>query len=88
MIEGLKHAVSLDIKNITIEGDSQLVISQLSGAYKVKHSNLIPLHRGYYYHYIIVIIIIIIAMIRSHCYDKEILQMRVEAYTERLESTS
>lgn len=46
LIEGIKQAIHFDIKNITIEGDSQLVISQLNGIYKVKHSNLIPLYKG------------------------------------------
>jgi len=49
LIEGLKQAMVLDIKYIEIEGDSQLVISQLNGIYRVKHSNLIPLYKGYYY---------------------------------------
>ena len=49
LIEGLKQAIVLDIKYIEIEGDSQLVICQLNGIYKVKHSNLIPLYKGYYY---------------------------------------
>ena len=46
LIEGLKQAIVLDIKYIEIEGDSQLVISQLNGIYRVKHSNLIPLYKG------------------------------------------
>ena len=46
LIEGLKQAIVLDIKYIEIEGDSLLVISQLNGIYKVKHSNLIPLYKG------------------------------------------
>ena len=46
LIEGLRQAIVLDIKNIEIEGDSQLVISQLNGTYRVKHPNLIPLYKG------------------------------------------
>ena len=44
LIGGLEKAVELNITNITIKGDSQLVIKHMKGEYKVKSSNLIGLY--------------------------------------------
>lgn len=43
LIEGLKLATSHDCKELEVRGDSQLIIRQISGKYKVKSDNLIPL---------------------------------------------
>lgn len=43
LIMGLEKAMSLGIKRIKIFLDSELVVKQLKGVYKVKHKNLIPL---------------------------------------------
>ena len=44
LIYGLKEAVKQKIKILIVKGDSNLVIKQMKGEWKVKHPNLIPLH--------------------------------------------
>lgn len=44
LIEGLKAALELGVDEIAIRMDSELVVRQLEGRYKVKHPGLIPLH--------------------------------------------
>ena len=41
---GLKQAYSMNIKNLTIMGDSNLIINQFTNKAKVKSENLIPLY--------------------------------------------
>jgi len=43
LIEGLKLALSHGCRELEVRGDSQLVIRQISGRYRVKSENLIPL---------------------------------------------
>lgn len=43
LIEGLKKALSLNVEEIEIFSDSQLVVKQLKGEYKVKKKHLKPL---------------------------------------------
>lgn len=43
LIEGLKKSIELGLKNLHIEGDSMLVISQMNGKWKVKSENLVEL---------------------------------------------
>ena len=43
LIEGLKLARDKGCKELEVRGDSQLIIKQITGKYKVKSSNLIPL---------------------------------------------
>ena len=43
LIEGLKLATAHGCKELEVCGDSQLVIRQIKGQYKVKSGNLIPL---------------------------------------------
>lgn len=43
LIWALKNALSLDVKRVHIQADSQLMIRQLSGVYKVKAADLKPL---------------------------------------------
>ncbi len=44
LITGLEAARDLGANEIVVRLDSELVVKQLSGAYRVKHPNLIPLH--------------------------------------------
>ena len=41
-ISGLKDAINLRIKFLSIYGESALVISQVEGEWDTKHMNLIP----------------------------------------------
>jgi ribonuclease HI len=41
----LEEAKKLGAKRIKIRGDSELVVRQMTGVYRVKHPDLIPLHR-------------------------------------------
>lgn len=45
LINGLEKAIELGVENLTIRGDSQLIIRQVTGMYRVKKDTLIPLHR-------------------------------------------
>lgn len=44
LLEGLKAALELGVEELAVRMDSELVVKQLSGAYRVKHPGLIPLH--------------------------------------------
>ena len=44
LIEGLKLAVKQEAKKLDIFMDSQLIVRQVRGEYKVKNSNMQPLH--------------------------------------------
>ncbi len=44
LITGLEAALELGATEIVIRLDSELVIKQLAGVYRVKHPNMIPLH--------------------------------------------
>lgn len=44
LIQGLKLAINSKIRNITVKGDSSLIISQVIGKFQVRAENLIPLH--------------------------------------------
>jgi ribonuclease HI len=45
LIRGLQIGLELNIINIKIYADSELVVKQVSGEYKVKHERMRPLHR-------------------------------------------
>jgi ribonuclease HI len=45
LILGLTKAKILNIKYLNVKGDSQLVINQVTGKYKVNSENLKPLHK-------------------------------------------
>jgi ribonuclease HI len=45
LILGLARAVELGARRVVIYGDSQLIIKQLQGQYKVKAPNLLPYHQ-------------------------------------------
>jgi ribonuclease HI len=44
LITALREAKALGAKQITVRGDSQLVIRQMKGEYRVKHPGIKPLH--------------------------------------------
>lgn len=43
---GLLKCVSLKIKELEVKGDSQLVIKQITGEYKVSSNNLLPIYKN------------------------------------------
>ena len=45
LIRGLEIGLELNIINIKIYADSELVVKQVSGEYKVKHERMKPLHQ-------------------------------------------
>ena len=44
LLAGLKAAVELGINDLSVRVDSELVVRQLNGDYRVKHPDLLPLH--------------------------------------------
>ena len=46
LIKGMKLALNYNIKSIRVEGDSNLILNQMSGKYQVKAENLIPLYNA------------------------------------------
>jgi ribonuclease HI len=44
LIEGLKIAKAHGCRELEVQGDSQLIIRQITGRYRVKSENLIPLY--------------------------------------------
>lgn len=44
LLAGLEAALELGVDEINVRLDSELVVRQLSGAYRVKQEHLIPLH--------------------------------------------
>ncbi len=44
-VEGLKRAAELGASEVLLRSDSQLLIYQLTGRYRVKSANLVDLHR-------------------------------------------
>lgn len=44
LITGLQCALSLGVKNVVVQGDSQLILRQIGGEYKVKSPSLKPYH--------------------------------------------
>ena len=44
LLTGLKAALARGFDDIAVRLDSELVVKQLSGQYRVKHPGLIPLH--------------------------------------------
>ncbi|MHB8633750.1 MAG: ribonuclease HI family protein [Thermoplasmatota archaeon] len=45
LILGLRHALAAGADSVTVHGDSQLVLRQVAGRYRVNHEGLKPLHR-------------------------------------------
>ena len=46
LIMGLEEAIKMDIKELSVCGDSLLVINQVNGIYKVKNQNLLVLYEN------------------------------------------
>ncbi len=44
LIQGMKLALSHGCRELEVRGDSQLIIRQITGRYRVKSQNLIPLY--------------------------------------------
>ena len=44
LIAALQWAVEHDLKSLTVRGDSQLIVEQMRGNYRVKHEGLKPLY--------------------------------------------
>ncbi len=44
LLTGLEAALELGVDDLAVRLDSELVVKQISGAYRVKHAGLIPLH--------------------------------------------
>jgi ribonuclease HI len=45
LLAGVAAALNVGVDDLTIRLDSELVVRQLTGVYRVKHPDLIPLHR-------------------------------------------
>src|SRR5437588_5779992 len=44
LIKALEHAKRLGARRLLIQSDSELIINQMNGSYKVKHPGLLPLY--------------------------------------------
>ena len=44
LLFGIERVVELDIKDINVEGDSQLAINQLNGIYRVNSENILEIY--------------------------------------------
>lgn len=44
LLTGLEAAVELGVTELAVRLDSELVVKQITGVYRVKHDGLIPLH--------------------------------------------
>jgi probable phosphoglycerate mutase len=44
LLKGLEAAAAAGVRNLAVRLDSELVVRQLTGVYRVKHADLIPLH--------------------------------------------
>ncbi len=45
LLHALRHALARGARTVALYSDSELVVRQMSGQYKVKHPDMIPLHR-------------------------------------------
>src|SRR5215470_6846905 len=45
LIAGLEHALALGVTRLEVRMDSELVVRQMTGRYRVKHPGLVPLFR-------------------------------------------
>lgn len=45
LIHGLRYARGRGARRVKVFSDSELVVRQISGAYRVKHPSMVPLHR-------------------------------------------
>lgn len=45
LLHALRHALARGARTVSLFSDSELVVRQMAGQYKVKHPDMIPLHR-------------------------------------------
>ena len=45
LLHALRHALARGARSVRVLSDSELVVRQIAGEYKVKHPDMIPLHR-------------------------------------------
>jgi ribonuclease HI len=45
LVKALEHARELGVREVVVHSDSELMVKQLNGAYKVKNAGLLPLYR-------------------------------------------
>ena len=45
LLHGLRYALGRGARRVLVFSDSELVVRQVAGAYRVKHPSMIPLHR-------------------------------------------
>lgn len=45
LIHALRYALGRGVQEVRLFSDSELVVRQMAGAYKVKHPDMVPLHR-------------------------------------------
>jgi ribonuclease HI len=45
IIIGLEKAISIGVKNVVVKSDSELVVNQITGHYKIKNTALRPLYQ-------------------------------------------
>jgi ribonuclease HI len=45
LLHGLRYALARGARRVHVFSDSELVVRQMSGAYRVKHPSMVPLHR-------------------------------------------
>jgi ribonuclease HI len=44
LVRGLEHALELGVRELAVRGDSELIVKQLRGEYRVKNETLKPLY--------------------------------------------
>lgn len=45
LVHALRHALERGARRVQVFSDSELVVRQINGAYRVKHADMVPLHR-------------------------------------------
>lgn len=45
LLHGLRYAIARGARRVLVFSDSELVVKQIAGAYRVKHPSMVPLHR-------------------------------------------
>jgi ribonuclease HI len=45
LLHGLRYALARGAREVRVYSDSELVVRQMEGRYRVKHPDLVPLHR-------------------------------------------
>jgi ribonuclease HI len=45
LIHALRYALALGVRRLEVFSDSELVVRQVNGSYRVRHPSMVPLHR-------------------------------------------